>query len=528
MEKENILYIQAQAGISGDMFTAALLDLGADPEVLQKVLNSIPQEGFTTEISRVSKAGISCCDFAVLLDEAYENHDHDMAYLHGHAQEHEMACLHGHEEEHEAGTQPDKKHKHKHKKKQKPDKKEQKRKLQEQKAETPCEHEHGHGHEHTGEHEHGHEHGHQHACGHAHTHRTMADVSRILAQTEMTENARAVALKIFDVLAEAEAKAHGTTRENVHFHEVGAVDSIVDIVAAAVCLDNLGVQKVVIPYLCEGQGTVRTQHGILPIPVPAVAAIAETEDLALHILDAEGEFVTPTGAAICAAIRTDKVLPEHWRVKKTGYGAGKRTYSIPSLLRVMLLEEEEALPEAAISRPDEAAAAEGLRAGGRPEEGIWKLESNIDDCSGEILGYVSECLFAAGARDVFFTPIYMKKNRPAWQLSVLCDEEVIKEMEQILFRETTTIGIRRVYMERTVLPREIRKVRTSAGEVDVKVCLNGEEEKVFPEYESAAALARETGRPLAAIFREARESMAYGIPAKEQQTEKASAETIRS
>ena len=129
---------------------------------------------------------------------------------------------------------------------------------------------------------------------------------------------------------------------------------------------------------------------------------------------------------------------------------------------------------------------------------------------------------------MFFTPIYMKKNRPAWQLSVLCDEEVIKEMEQILFRETTTIGIRRVYMERTVLPREIRKVRTSAGEVDVKVCLNGEEEKVFPEYESAAALARETGRPLAAIFREARESMAYGIPAKEQQTEKASAETIRS
>ena len=528
MEKENILYIQAQAGISGDMFTAALLDLGADPEVLQKVLDSIPQEGFRTEISRVSKAGISCCDFAVLLDEAYENHDHDMAYLHGHGKEHD------------AGTQPDKKHKHKHKKKQKQEKKEQKRKLQEQKLENPGEHEHVHGHQHPGEHEHDHEHDHehehehehdhehQHACGHEHTHRTMADVSRILAQTEMTENARALALRIFDVLAEAEAKAHGTTRENVHFHEVGAVDSIVDIVAAAVCLDNLDVQKVVIPYLCEGQGTVRTQHGILPIPVPAVAAIAEAEDLALHILDAEGEFVTPTGAAICAAIRTDKTLPDHWRVKKTGYGAGKRTYSIPSMLRVMLLEEEEALPEAAVSHPDKTAETEGLRAGERPEEGIWKLESNIDDCSGEILGYVSECLFAAGARDVFFTPIYMKKNRPAWQLSVLCDEGVIKEMEQILFRETTTIGIRRVYMERTVLPREIRKVRTSAGEVDVKVCLNGEEEKAFPEYESAAALARETGRPLAAIFREARESMAHGIPEEKQQAEKASAETIES
>lgn len=306
----------------------------------------------------------------------------------------------------------------------------------------------------------------------------MREIREIIEKGKLTKGARELALRIFEILAEAESKAHNVPKEEVHFHEVGAVDSIVDIVAAAVCLDDLGIEEVVVPVLCEGRGTVRCQHGILPIPVPATANIMAMYRLPLRVVAAEGEFVTPTGAAIVAAVKTSETLPKDFSVVKVGIGAGKRDYERPGILRAMLIEPRD--PQ---------------------RDTIWKLETNIDDCSGEVLGYVMERLFEAGARDVHYMPVFMKKNRPAWQLNVICAGEDIKKLEQILFRETTTIGIRRVEMDRTVLEREERVISTPFGEAQIKVCRTGDMVRFYPEYESVSKLARESGEAFAQVYR---------------------------
>ncbi len=299
------MYLECYSGISGDMLAAALLDLGADWQVLEEVLNSLPVSGFQAKVSRVMKSGIDACDFNVILSEQ-DNHDHDMKYLYGHLHgEYSVNEGHAHEHSHHHGGEQ-------------------------------------HSHEHAG-HEHPHHQdgeGHTHAAHPGHVHRGMREIKDIIGQGKMTEGARALALKIFGVLAEAESKAHHVPVEEVHFHEVGALDSIVDIVSIAVCLDNLGVTKVIVPELWEGKGTVRCQHGILPVPVPAVCNIMETYGLPLKITDIMGELVTPTGAAAVAAIKTGDRLPEHFVIQKTGLGAGKRQYACPGILRAMLIEEK--------------------------------------------------------------------------------------------------------------------------------------------------------------------------------------------
>ena len=400
------LYLECYSGISGDMMAAALLDLGADQQALKDALESLPLEGFQIEIGRVKKSGLDACDFAVILDSAHENHDHDMEYLHGH------------------GTV--------------------------------------HSHSHKGSHE----------------HRGMKEILHIIDNGAMTREAKAIAKRIFGILAQAEAKAHGVPLEEVHFHEVGAVDSIVDIISVAVCLDNLGITECIVPVLYEGCGTIRCQHGILPVPVPAVANIASEHNLDLCITESKGEFVTPTGAAIVAAIRTAKELPETFSLRKIGIGAGKREYDRPGILRAMLIE--------------------GQASYGR--DCIWKLETNMDDCTGEALGYVMDRLFEAGARDVSYTPVYMKKNRPAYQLNVICTEENVKQMEQIIFEETTTIGIRRQQMERSVLARSMETVRTSLGDAQVKVCALGPQKRKYPEYQSVVRLCKEHDRSFQEVY----------------------------
>lgn len=294
------LYLECNAGISGDMLVAALLDLGADRAKLDEALQSIPAKGFTYNISRVSKDGVDCCDFDVVLDAEHENHDHDMSFLHGEAV---AAQVHSHEHEH-------------------------------------ChEHEHEHCHEHHHEHEHDHVHT-PHEHHHHHEHRGLKEVIEIINGTQMSEQARALALRIFDIIAEAEGKAHAVAKEDVHFHEVGAIDSIVDIVAIAVCFDSLGVDEVIVPELCEGRGTVRCQHGVLPVPVPATANIMQSFGLNVRLLPVQGEFVTPTGAAAAAALMTTDELPEQFKICAIGLGAGKRQYERPSILRALLIEPQ--------------------------------------------------------------------------------------------------------------------------------------------------------------------------------------------
>ena len=412
------LYLECYSGISGDMMVAALLDLGADEQILRKALASLPVGGFEIAVTRKVKSGLDVCDFDVILDAEHENHDHDMEYLHGHDHQHIHAHDHSHEHVHEDGSV------------------------------------------------HIHEHHHNH--GHRHEHRGLHEILHIIEHADMTERAKETAARVFQILAEAESKAHGVPADQVHFHEVGAVDSIVDILAVAICLDNLDITEAIVPFLCEGQGSIRCQHGIIPVPVPAVVNIAQAHGLTLKPTGVQGELVTPTGAAIVAAVRTSDKLPQTYRIAKIGMGAGKREYECTGVLRAMLLESEE----------KEAA------------DTIWRLESNLDDCTGEMLGYVMEELLSAGARDVYYTPIYMKKNRPAVQINIICREADIEKLQNVLFCNTTTIGVRRCRMERTVRPREIQKIDTPYGKVQVKVCRIGEEVRAYPEYASVSELCK--------------------------------------
>jgi hypothetical protein len=322
------------------------------------------------------------------------------------------------------------------------------------------------------------EHHAEHEKEHAHPHRTLNEITRIIQAGDLTSGARVLALHIFDILADAEARAHGVSRDEVHFHEVGAVDSIVDIVAAAVCLDDLAPDKVIISSLSEGQGTVRCQHGVIPIPVPAVANIVVSYGLPVHHTGVMGELVTPTGAAIAAAVmHEDNVLPEDYRILRLGIGAGKRDYATTGILRAMWIEPLEQHEDIAHASMDS----------------ILKLEATIDDATGEQLGYCMDCLMEAGARDVSFVPVYMKKNRPAYEIHVICDLEHAERMEEILFRETTTIGVRRCEMARRVMEREIQSVETIYGTADVKVCTCGNIKKVYPEYDSVVEICKKTG-----------------------------------
>lgn len=267
---DNTLYLDCSYGISGDMFVASMLDLGADRAVMLKALESLLVHGFEVTISRVEKSGHNACDFNVILDEKHENHDHDMEYLHGSAKEN------SHNEAHHQ----------------------------------------------------------DHEC------RGIEEIKEIIQKADMTQGARALAVKIFTILAHAEAKAHEVPVEKVHFHEVGAVDSIADIVAAAVCFDNLGISRTIIPKICDGTGTIRCRHGLLSVPVPAVKNIDLAHKLNLHMTEVEGELVTPTGAAIAAAIRTDEQLPGHFTTCRTGLGAGKRAYKCPGILKAVLIKED--------------------------------------------------------------------------------------------------------------------------------------------------------------------------------------------
>ena len=348
------------------------------------------------------------------------------------------------------------------------------------------EHDHTHSHNLSDEHEQIHRHDHSMTVGDAHDHdteesqhmhhhhhdaRNLNDITKIIQVGQLSSGAKDLALKIFQILAEAEAAVHGKTLEEIHFHEVGAVDSIVDIVAVAVCIDNLSPSGIVISALTDGKGQIRCQHGLIPVPVPAVTAIAMQNDLTLNISDVEGELVTPTGAAIAAAVRTATTLPKDFRIRRIGFGAGKRDYATTGLLRAMLLQP--------LSKDT--------------HDTILSLETNIDDCSGEALSYTMQQLLDAGALDAFCIPIYMKKNRPACLLKVLCNPEQRTEMESIIFRNTTTIGIRIQEMQRTKLPRKIFALETPWGMADVKCCTYGNDTYYYPENDSVSRLAKQNG-----------------------------------
>ena len=496
---EKILYLECNSGISGDMTVGALLDLGADRGALERALGSLGVGGYHLHFGRTKKCGLDAFDFDVHLEEwdgehHHHHHEHEEG-VHGHhhgpeGHEHEHGAGMGHHNEHgEAGHHHEhgaEGHFHEH-------------------GEVGHHHEHGaeghfhehgeaahhheheaaHHHEHGGpEHHHGHgeEHGHSHAMAehihgsgaehhhHPHVHRNYADICAIIDRLDSNDRVKELAKRMFRIVAEAESKAHGLPIDQVHFHEVGAIDSIVDIIGVAVCLDSLGIENVVVSPLAEGSGYVRCQHGVIPVPVPATANIAQTHGLTLRLTDNDGEMVTPTGAAIAAAVKTMDRLPASCRIVKTGMGAGKKDFKQANVLRAMILETEE-------SSGDQ----------------MWVMESNIDDCTGEMLGFAMEMILVAGAADVWATPIFMKKNRPAYMLSVLCREDKVEELETLVLTQTTTIGVRRYPVSRTIMDRRNETVSTRFGDAQVKVCGYKGKQYFYPEYESVKTICREHG-----------------------------------
>ncbi|MBQ9270664.1 MAG: nickel pincer cofactor biosynthesis protein LarC [Alphaproteobacteria bacterium] len=329
--------------------------------------------------------------------------------------------------------------------------------------------------EHYHEH-HEHEHGHHHEHEHHHEHRHLHDVYEIIERTQMSDKARELAKKIFLIVAEAEAKAHGVPVEEVHFHEVGAIDSIVDIISAAVLLDDLGIDKVIVTGLSEGSGTVMCQHGELPVPVPAVLNIAETHGIILRSTDNKGEMVTPTGIAIVSALNPQHSLPKSYKILKSGIGLGKRDFGHANFLRTMIIEDT------------------------ADDDNVYVVESNIDDCSAEMLGLAMEKCFDAGAYDVHYEPCYMKKNRPAYILRAIVATDKLDAVEYAVLKYTTTIGLRKYPVDRICMQRQKINVKTQFGEVEVKVSTYKDIVRCQPEFESVKGLAEASGKDFQLIY----------------------------
>lgn len=450
------LYLECYSGISGDMTVAALLDLGVPGEYLMKELEKLHLDGYEIKISKTKKNQITATDFDVVLnDEHKDEHGHEHAHTHVH--EEDVKECHEHtSEEHETHT-------------------------------------------------------------HTHVHNSYREIREFILASGLSKKVKEMILKIFQVIAEAEAQVHGTTVDEVHFHEVGAVDSIVDISAAAICLDYLGFGSIVTSEIWEGKGHVWCQHGRIPVPAPAVLAIFSKSQTRLHLSGVQGEMVTPTGAGIVAALSGENQLPDSFVIEKIGIGAGKKDFPHANVLRAMILNterEKKALHEHKHKHKHEREHNhEYSHTHCHEERGfhdvqtetVCVMETNVDDCSGEQLGYAREVLLKAGALDVCCMPLYMKKGRPAYLFQIICklaDEEALKT---ILFRETTSIGFRRYEEERQKLDREMISVTLPDGNtIRIKKCMHHEVTYYYPEYEDVKKTCEMRGEAFRMVYEEAR------------------------
>ena len=322
---------------------------------------------------------------------------------------------------------------------------------------------------------------------HEHKHRHLSDIRRIIENSGVTAGAKDLALRIFTRLAEAEARVHNSAVENVHFHEVGALDAIVDVVGAAICFDLLKVERFVSSPLHVGSGMVKMAHGSFPVPPPAVTELLS--GVPFYSGDIKGELLTPTGAAIITTVCQEYGPIPRIKTDRTGYGAGTRQYeNFPNVLRVLVGETE----------VDDATS-----------ERLWMIETNLDDASPQIVGHVMDRVFELGALDCYFTPVQMKKNRPGVLLSVLCGRSEKEAVMKLLFTETTTLGIRSYEVERRALRRDVVTVKTQYGPIDVKVAhLNGRVVNEMPEFEQCRQAAVAANVPLKVVEEAARVALA--------------------
>ncbi|HIV55415.1 MAG TPA: LarC family nickel insertion protein [Candidatus Anaerobiospirillum stercoravium] len=488
-----ILSLDVQRGVSGDMMVAALLDAGASFAEVKRVLGTLPLNGFSIEQKQVTKASISMRDFTVKLDQ--DNYDSDLAYLHpdryGQAKPHTTvpsappapaptftikAPLSSAQLLTSAAQ-----------------------------LQPAAASQHSHSHEHAHYHEHGHDHDHSHEHGHSHNHRALSDVVALIKHSSAVPAAQELAIKVFTIIAAAEAKAHGTSPDLVHFHEVGGLDSIADILAFAVCVTDLNITQTYATPLGEGYGEVQCQHGLLPIPVPAVANICAAHQLPMVTGRCYGELVTPTGAAMLAALECKFEPAPLTTFAAVGYGAGKRNYDKPSFVRATVLHEVTTPTNASKSGSSLGAALDSAAggAGGTPSpyrDSIVEIKSNIDDLSGELMGTLFERLSAAGAVDVSLRALIMKKNRPGFELCVLCHEAQVKPLVTLILTETSAIGVRLSRHERYIMQRRQGTFNSSLGPVSTKHCELDPELGAYSvdyvEFDSLKELAATCGRPL--------------------------------
>jgi pyridinium-3,5-bisthiocarboxylic acid mononucleotide nickel chelatase len=440
-----IAYLECFSGISGDMFLGALIDAGVPPRVLEETVAAL-NVGARLDISRVVRSGISATKVDVWVDgekdmpreEYWAKHAQDVA-----------------------------------------------------RAPSPAQgqHEHGHHHEHAHEQHHDHEHSrtaapapqehsHSHSCG-------LTEIREIISKAAISDPAKKTAIAIFEALGSAEAKIHATSIEKVHFHEVGAVDAMVDIVCAAVGAEALGVDEIVCSPLNVGGGSVKCAHGTFPVPAPATVELLR--DAPVYSSGVQAELVTPTGAAIVQVLAKRFAAFPEMKIEKSGYGAGTREF--PGLPNVVRLTIGEAVAKS-VSKTE--------------SDTVSVLEANLDDLNPQVFGYVMDRLLEEGALDVFGMPVQMKKNRPGTLLTVLCKPQDASKLSRLIFTETTTLGVRRREEVREILARRWEKVRTQWGDVRIKIAsMNGTVTNYAPEYEDCRRIAAEHHVPLKTVMQEA-------------------------
>ena len=435
-----IAFLECFSGISGDMFLGALIDAGVSPQFFDETIKAL-KLGARLEISRVNRSGISATKVDVVIDG-----EKDSPRLAGGPVPREV----------KGALSPDE---HLH----------------------PPEHREPHLHHHREHHRDDHQHG-----------RGLTEIRNLIGKAAISEAAKQTALAIFEKLGHAESKIHNVPIEQIHFHEVGAVDALVDIVCAAVGAEALGVDEIVCSPLNLGGGTVECAHGTFPVPAPATVELLKGAPVYSSGLQAE--LVTPTGAAIVATLATRFSTFPEITIQKTGYGAGSRDFpGHANVLRITVGE--------AASEKDEAGSTRATQTG---QGTITVLEANLDDLNPQVFGYVMDRLLEAGALDVFGTPVQMKKNRPGTVLTVMAKPEDAAKLIQIMFAETTTLGVRRREEKRQTLARKWNTVSTRFGDVRIKIAsLSGTVTSYAPEYEDCRKIAVERRLPLKTVMNEA-------------------------
>ena len=457
------LYLEPFSGLSGDMLNALLLDLGADRKHLEEALKTISLDGYHLHVDRIAKSSIWGTDFDVHMEHGEKDHGiagdfdhHHHHHDHDHEHHHEHEHTHAHSHTHEEHT-----------------------------------HEHSHSHDHHHEHEHTHDgHTHEHTHSHHHHHgevRGLKEIETIILSSGVSDFVKEKSLEVFRDIAQAEANVHQMPVEEIHFHEVGATDSIIDIMSFFILWETLDIDTVYSTAVTEGSGTITVAHGVMPVPVPAVmqlrlgTAIPFSQDFDIHT-----ELVTPTGLALFKAIRPVFAHPSNLTATKVGYGFGKRDTGKFNALRGTLLEKSTHSHQVVTSNNDE----------------IIQIDTTIDDQSGEELGYIMSLLLEEGALDVHYTPVYTKKNRPATHLTLLIQEGDLERFTAILFKQTSTIGFRYQNVQRKVMTRTFQTQQTSLGAVKVKKNKYGTFTKSTLEYEDCARIAHETGLSIQAVYQQ--------------------------